>query len=83
MPRFSDQSPRHAVAGAPADNSIQLANHGGLLDQGIIFSNVTTSDGKISLSGNANNTISNADMSFFVPSGTTNGSIQVNGNNVP
>jgi hypothetical protein len=56
---------------------------GGLLDQGILFSNVTTSDGKISLSGNANNTISNADTSFFVPSGTTNGSIQVNGNNVP
>lgn len=61
-------------------NTISLANTGGLLDRGIIFSSVPTS---FQLHGTVSNTVTGADTPFFVPAGSTTGSIIVNGAAVP
>ncbi len=71
-----------------SNNIMQLAHNGGLLNRGIIFSNVTdTSSGSqtffVNLSGSQNNVIQGADTPFFVPVGTTTGHILVNGALVP
>jgi hypothetical protein len=50
------------------------------LDRGIIFQGVT---GAITLIGPANNTVNNADTSFFIPAGASSGGIFVNGARVP
>ncbi len=61
-------------------NTITLANTGALLDRGIIFSSVPAS---FQLQGTTSNTVSGADTPFFVPAGSTTGSIVVNGAAVP
>jgi hypothetical protein len=62
------------------DNNMQLTNQGAFPDRGIIFSGVT---GTIQLIGTQNNVITNAATPFFVPVGTTTGSILVNGATLP
>lgn len=62
------------------NNRIDLLNLGGLLDRGIIFSSITNT---IQLQGTVNNQVLDADTPFFVPFGTTTGTIRVNGNLVP
>lgn len=58
------------------DNLMDFGSSGGLLDRGIIFTSVTNT---IQLSGDFDNRILGADTPFFVPFGTTTGSIFVNG----
>lgn len=60
------------------DNVIRLLGSGGLIDQGIIFANVTDD---LNLSGTVNNVIQGATTSFFVPIGSADGKIVVNGSN--
>lgn len=62
------------------NNIMNLTNTGVFPDQGIIFSSVT---GTIQLIGTQNNGVINAATPFFVPVGTTTGSILVNGIPVP
>jgi hypothetical protein len=62
------------------DNIMRLTNQGAFSDRGIIFSGVT---GTIQLIGAQNNVITNAATPFFVPVGTTTGSIKVDGAVVP
>jgi len=60
------------------NNVVSLANIGGLLDRGIIFSTVNpTATDFLILSGTRNNLVLNADTYFYAPAGTT-GSIKVN-----
>jgi hypothetical protein len=59
---------------------MRLTNQGAFSDRGIIFSGVT---GTIQLIGAQNNVITNAATPFFVPVGTTTGSIKVDGAVVP
>jgi hypothetical protein len=75
-----------------SNNFIQLSHNGGsLIAQGIVFSNVvvTTTGSQansLTLSGTEGNTVQGAatgDTIFFVPSGTTTGTISVNGTTVP
>lgn len=62
------------------DNLMDFTSSGGLLDRGIIFTSVTDT---IQLQGDFDNRIFNADTPFFVPFGTTTGSIFVNGVRMP
>lgn len=57
-------------------NTIQLAQNGGLLTQGIVFTSVTDQVNSgvttmVNLAGTQNNVIQGAQTPFFVPTGTT------------
>jgi hypothetical protein len=64
------------------NNLFIFPDNGPVVERGIIFSNVT-GGGTINLFGSLDNRILDATQSFFVPAGTTTGSISVNGVNVP
>ncbi len=73
---------------AISGNTIQLSQNGAQLTSGVIFSNVTnTTQGSqsffLNLSSAANNTISGANTTFFVPTGTTSGELLINGSPMP
>ncbi len=61
-------------------NQIQLLDAGAGFDRGIIFGAVANT---VTLSGTVNNTVIGATQSFFIPLGTSNGAIGVNGVFVP
>lgn len=66
------------------DNFINLANSGALVDRGIYFTTVNSdTNNVVRLSGSFDNVIRGATTPFYVPFGTTTGSIIVNGNRVP
>jgi hypothetical protein len=69
-------------------NTIQLSNNGGLLTQGIVFSNVTDQINSnvsylVNLSGTQDNTVQGADTPFYIPTGTATGQISINGTLMP
>jgi hypothetical protein len=69
-------------------NTIQLAQNGGLLTQGIVFTSVTDQVNSgvttmVNLAGTQNNVIQGAQTPFFVPTGTTTGQILINGTLMP
>ncbi len=66
------------------DNFINFANTGALVDRGIYFSTVNyDSNNVVRLHGAFNNVIRGTTTPFYVPFGSTTGSIIVNGNRVP
>jgi Right handed beta helix region len=69
-------------------NTITLSDNGSLLTQGIVFSSVTDQTTSnvttlMNLAGTTNNVIQGADTPFFVPTGTSNGEITINGSLMP
>jgi hypothetical protein len=61
-------------------NSLDFRGPGALVDRGIIFQTITDT---VTLKGTKVNSILNATTPFFVPAGTTQGKININGTNLP
>lgn len=61
-------------------NSLDFRGPGALIDRGIIFQSITDT---VTLQGNKSNTILNATTPYYIPAGTTQGRIIINGTNVP